>query len=776
MKTLSVGLDDLEGVPHGTTGARTQVEVTAAYTSDVVLASGRIVPRAIKAKPLPAPSGTVTFSVYESDSDDVAPVSQGFAIRVTATLRPTRGGSPVAVTRTVKVLTSTPTVGSPAVVHLGSLEPAEGLPRGWVTVAEMQAALDEQTAAAQQAAAYAEEAATRAENALLAPGALPVRYTNLLTDPTYQVFGTAGWSFLGGTAVRSGNDAVVTGNGTLGGVGLYTSAGQAFTGKAGHRYHVRAEMTVEADSPASPSYLSVSLSDNTTHVYVTGAQAAISSPGKGTRYTISGIVELPADYEGKGIRLYQRAFFPSAAAANGAKVRLHPSIVFDLTAASPTMPEPSLTTLNREVAAAGPVVNRLDRGATTVLAQTFQHRRRRSVAAGPHVVLRFDDGYVNNLTVAAPIMARYGYVGTLFTGTHPTEWLGGSHSGQPLMTPAQLRELHEVYGWEIGSHTRRHDDAINTPLAEWVTNIEASIDDLIGYGLPRPRSFAYPNGSRTASTDRFVYGLFDKCGITGGPERAPWPYDLGTFFTGWSAIGGANDADADRTIVKAKRYVESSFREGRIPILGFHGITLEQPTLGFFLRADKFAALMQWLWDEGYPVSTMSDTPDHNLIADPGFEDFPVSTWAAGSHPWGANSTTGWTRTNAVPVLGSHCMRLDAPSGVSSLQWFEQRISVRPGVTYRVRVRHSSPTVTAGDVRVVVYMHDILGTQVGAGVTVATIAAAATAGEWVRGEFTVPAGVHVARLNVQAAAPFAGDARIEHVACYPSDAYDPLAP
>ena len=165
MKTLSVGLDDLEGVPHGTTGARTQVEVTAAYTHDVVLTSGRIVPRAIKAKPLPAPSGTVTFQVYESDSSAVAPESQGFAIRVTATLRPTRGGSPVSVTRTVKVLTSTPTVGSPAVVHLGTLPPAEGLPRGWVSVAEMQAALDAQTTAAQQAAADADAAATRAENA-----------------------------------------------------------------------------------------------------------------------------------------------------------------------------------------------------------------------------------------------------------------------------------------------------------------------------------------------------------------------------------------------------------------------------------------------------------------------------------------------------------------------------------------------------------------------------------------------------------------------------------
>ena len=770
MKTLTVALADLEGTPHGTASSRTNVTVTARYTGVVALTSGKIIPPAIKRARMTT-MGVFEFDVYESDSTLVKAEYRGFAIRVDATIRQTGGGPPreTHVTRTVKVLSS---ASSP--ISLGTLSPAEPLPPQWATVDEFAADIDAAASAAQTAAAAADASRDLAESAVLSGGALPVRYANLLTDPTYQVFGTAGWSYLGGTAVRSGDNAVFTGNGTLGGIGLYSSAGQAFTGKAGHRYYVRAEMEIPAGSANNAASLSVSLSDNSTHRYVGGSQAAVASPVKGTKYTISGVIELPADWDGKGIRLYQRAYFASAAAANGSQVLLYPATVFDLTEASPELPEPTKEVLDREVGAlaAESPVTELRRRPTAVLGRTFATKTKRSVAAGPHVVFRFDDGYANNLEIAAPILARYGYVGTLVACSHPTEWLGTVRNGYDLMTGAQLKRLHEVYGWEIGAHMPKHEDAIATPLGTWVSALMDNIDQLKSHGLPRPTTFAYPNGSRTPSTDRYVYAMFDQCGLTGGPERIPWPYDKGTFYSGWCAVGGISEATADIAVEKCKKYIASSMNEGRVAVVGIHGITHEDPTVDFFLRADKFTALVQWVWEQGYPVSTMSDVPNHNMLADGGFMDYEVTTPAKGSYPWMLNSG-GWSRQFGTG-LGRVGMRIAGNLPASPIWYFEQRAKVEPGREYRVYIHHTS-TVTAGSVRVRAYPMTILGDAVGGGLLLTSITA--TGSTWLTGTFTAPAGAHTVRINVSTdgGSGANGDFLVDAVAMFPTDTYDPLA-
>lgn len=97
MKTLTVALADLEGTPHGTASARTNVTVTARYTGDVVLTSGKIIPPAIKRARMTT-MGVFEFDVYESDSTLVKAESSA--------------SSPIS---------------------LGTLSPAEPVPPQWVT-------------------------------------------------------------------------------------------------------------------------------------------------------------------------------------------------------------------------------------------------------------------------------------------------------------------------------------------------------------------------------------------------------------------------------------------------------------------------------------------------------------------------------------------------------------------------------------------------------------------------------------------------------------------
>ena len=367
-------------------------------------------------------------------------------------------------------------------------------------------------------------------------------------------------------------------------------------------------------------------------------------------------------------------------------------------------------------------------------------------------------------------------------GANGWSFLGGITGDHPLMTPDQVRKLWDTYGWEIGAHTHAHEDAVDTAIDKWRTSAEASITNIIGMGLPRPTSFAYPNGSRNAATDKLTYGLFDKVGLTGGPERMPWPYNKGTFFTGWCALGGATDADGKAALAKVKQYIRASFDQGNIPIVGMHGVTLAQPTLGHFVRADLLADLCQWLWAEGYPVSTQKDTPTHNMIADPGFMDQALTTSALGGHPWSTASVNGWKQYSDPAALAGKCARLAATSGIGSgsQTYVEQRIAVHPGSSYKVYLHHCSPAYTSGAVVARVLWYDILGTQIGTDTpTAATInRAAPTGGEWVGGApITAPAGACVARLQLlpDQAAGVTGDIRVDSVAMFPTTTYDPLA-
>jgi peptidoglycan/xylan/chitin deacetylase (PgdA/CDA1 family) len=87
---------------------------------------------------------------------------------------------------------------------------------------------------------------------------------------------------------------------------------------------------------------------------------------------------------------------------------------------------------------------------------------------GPVVAVTFDDAYTSVGELAAPILERFGFQGTVYAPTgyigtgQPMswdgieEWAGGPHEQELMpMSWAQLRSLAER-GWEVGSHTVTH--------------------------------------------------------------------------------------------------------------------------------------------------------------------------------------------------------------------------------------------------------------------------------------------------------------------------------
>jgi peptidoglycan/xylan/chitin deacetylase (PgdA/CDA1 family) len=122
------------------------------------------------------------------------------------------------------------------------------------------------------------------------------------------------------------------------------------------------------------------------------------------------------------------------------------------------------------------------------------------------IVLTFDDGFLNTLTIALPTLAAHGFVASVFV---VTEYCGRSNDwpGQPpgvprlpLMDWSGVNELRAA-GWELGSHTRTHPDlctlgadAARSEIAE----SRAAIEQRLGSAVA---TFAYPYG-RFGSRDR----------------------------------------------------------------------------------------------------------------------------------------------------------------------------------------------------------------------------------------------------------------------------------
>ncbi len=122
-------------------------------------------------------------------------------------------------------------------------------------------------------------------------------------------------------------------------------------------------------------------------------------------------------------------------------------------------------------------------------------------------VVTFDDGFLNQWTVAVPILRRYGFTAVFFPCT---ALVGGAYGPWQYMTGAQIRDL-AATGFSFGDHTLNDQTALwgaSTGLLNTLTDqsksvLEALTDEpiqFIAYSGPWPKSWPQsgPGGQRRA--------------------------------------------------------------------------------------------------------------------------------------------------------------------------------------------------------------------------------------------------------------------------------------
>ena len=138
------------------------------------------------------------------------------------------------------------------------------------------------------------------------------------------------------------------------------------------------------------------------------------------------------------------------------------------------------------------------------LAELFDAWSGHGVLPAKPLVITFDDGYADNLTVALPILQRYGMKATIF--------VVAGEVGQPGYLTWEQLKMWRAAGGEIGSHTFNHKLLVNLGPEECRRELALS-KSLLERGAGVPVSFlAYPFGG----VDFGVVAAMKETGYRGG--------------------------------------------------------------------------------------------------------------------------------------------------------------------------------------------------------------------------------------------------------------------
>jgi len=162
------------------------------------------------------------------------------------------------------------------------------------------------------------------------------------------------------------------------------------------------------------------------------------------------------------------------------------------------------------------------------------------------VILTFDDGFRNFLTVAAPLLAARGFPATVFLITdnasqedvdeRSSTWT--SEDDRRYLSWPEARKLKEDYGFEFGSHTCSHSPLLGLSEADTDRELLHSFNELVTQLEVEKPTLSYPKGEYSNMLAEDARKLGYACAVTTDRGKNEFEHDL---FTLGRTLIGNND-------------------------------------------------------------------------------------------------------------------------------------------------------------------------------------------------------------------------------------------
>lgn len=338
---------------------------------------------------------------------------------------------------------------------------------------------------------------------------------------------------------------------------------------------------------------------------------------------------------------------------------------------------------------------------------------------GTKLALIFDDGYQSNLTVAAKVLAEYGFAATVAI---ESDRIGQDYAGDPVLpvlTAANMRSLITDYGWEICNHPALNLSASELEMANSASAENELIVDLltgakvlsgsvfVSGSVTNPefadysvQGAVYRGGSRNATSDSAYYSIYDKVRSINGSVAFSGDHvhttDIDSkFHQHWTAYPADtnNDEEVYQTLLS---FVETLGSTGNLGVIYAHDTPTSSagspstiiPTPPYIHEA-HLRGICKAAQDNGVQIVPWRALGKANLFHDNRLNSTSSVSFFTGSGDT-ADFYTGSTLNNAPRAIE---LTATSPRGNPTTTSFASRnFQVRPFTRYRIKVRYKIDT------------------------------------------------------------------------------------
>lgn len=377
--------------------------------------------------------------------------------------------------------------------------------------------------------------------------------------------------------------------------------------------------------------------------------------------------------------------------------------------------------------------------------------------AGAKVSFTFDDGLLSTLTQAAPVLDKYGFVGTNYitTGCIDQTTVPNTCAADPAeayMSWEQVAELQNKYGWEIASHSVTHPqlatdrlDGVITAeqMMEEITGSKAALNehDFTGMNFADPYG-DYDNTSVAAIAKHYAShrGFHDKAYNT-------FPYN--------DYLLTVQQVQAGVSVDTVKGYIDTAKANNQWLILVFHEIkvTPSADAEEYEYSTADLDAIAAYVKAQNIPVTDVAHglaTSSTNLFANGSFDAGIADGWTTDSPTTivadngdnGSYDGTATGATNSIAVTGS----------TTDTHLFSPTVDVAATQQYVIKSYINLTSVTSGEVSFYIDEYDAAGADLKSGRYVTGVVGSATPNALTVKSASIaytPSSANVAKVRLQ---------------------------